>query len=225
MYEPPVASTVRTWIASTGSTDVPCRGEPFAKLTRLACGLSPLTVSSPTISLSWFVSLWTLIVSLPAPPLINVWLEILLTSTRSLPAPVFTRTIVPTGVSSMVKWLLPGPRFSSRCCIPWHVIPPGSLAPTGPPQALASSLTMLLADGPAMQRLAPMPKPVTRNFGDGSGDDPRLVLRGAVRDPDRVADEVLGVRSPGWQAGPRPQTGTGGGEGVHRPARIDKRHF
>ena len=27
---PPVASTVRIWIASTGSTAVPCAGEPFA---------------------------------------------------------------------------------------------------------------------------------------------------------------------------------------------------
>ena len=139
LYLPPVASTVTCWMASTASTAVPCEGDPLARVTTLACGLSPLKVRRPAIWFSWFRSFWTLTVSVPAPVLTKVCPEIFLTSTRSLPAPVLTRVSAPAGVSRIVKRLAPGPMSISRFWMPLKVTPPGSLAPTGPVHELSST--------------------------------------------------------------------------------------
>ena len=120
------------------------------------------------MSLSCCAVLWTLIVSAPAPRFTNVWPAIFCTSTVSAPAPVFRRVIVPDGVLSIVKALLPGPRFSSRSWMPLNVMPPGWFAPTGPLHATAStSVAATTWDGPPMQRFAPIPKPVIRNWFSG----------------------------------------------------------
>ena len=86
----------------------------------------------------------------------------------------------------MVKWLRPGPRLISRLVTLLKVMPPGSFAPTGPSQALASTFSAVTETlGPPMQRLAPMPNPVMRNwFSLGT-------MPSASAGPNRVASKNI----------------------------------